>query len=94
MKKTWGLIRIDAVNMTDLKHAEGVIRTTLDKGRKQLEGNGSRVRLSWGNGNSNQEVERVIGQLKLWMLNEEQSRPRKGFWAKLGDELSGLLDEE
>lgn len=93
MKKTFGLVRIDAVTLTDLKSAEAHLTNSLDKVRKELDGNGARIRLSWGNGNSNQEVERVIGQLKLWMLNEEKEKPRRGFWSRLGDELNGLLDE-
>lgn len=94
MKKTFGLIRIDAVTLTDLKQAEGHLTNSLDKVRKELNGNGARVRLSWGNGNSGQEIERLIGQIKLWMLNEEKMNPRKGFWARLGDELNGILDED
>lgn len=94
MKKTFGLIRIDAVTLTDLKHAEGYLTNALDRTRKELDGNGARVRLSWGNGNSSQEIERLIGQIKLWMLNEEKEKTRKGFWAKLGDELGSILTEE
>jgi hypothetical protein len=94
MKKTFGLIRIDAVTLTDLKQAEARLTNRLDSVRKELDGNGARVKLTWGNGNSNQDVERVIGQLKLWFTDQLPEKPRKSWLQKLGDELNSILNEE
>ncbi len=94
MEKSLITVTVNAESYEGLKHATDTILYQLEQTRKKMN-NGASFRISSTNAHDTSKMMALMGQLKWWSLDREAPlKPRKGFWGRLGDELSGILTED
>ena len=94
MEKSLITITVNADSYEGLKHATDTILYQVEQTRRKMN-NGASFRVSSTDAHDTSKMMALMGQLKWWSLDREKPMPvRKGFWAKLGEELGSILNEE
>ena len=94
MEKSLITITVNADSYEGLKHATDTILYQVEQTRRKMN-NGASFRVSSTDAHDTSKMMALMGQLKWWSLDREKPPPaRKGFWAKLGEELGSILNEE
>ncbi len=94
MEKSLITITVNAESYEGLKHATDTILYQVEQTRRKMN-NGASFRVSSTDAHDTSKMMALMGQLKWWSLDREKPAPaRKGFWAKLGEELGSILNEE
>ena len=86
-------ITIDAPSHNDMTQCSHVLMRAVNGARKQVNG-GAKVKVATTDAGDPSAMMRVMGQLKWWSLGRVKEEKKKGFWAKLGEELNSVLEVE
>ena len=76
--------------MTQCSHT---LMKAVNGARRNING-GARVKVSSTNGSDPAAMMGLFGHLKWWTLDRVKEEKKKGFWARLGEELNGVLEVE